>query len=129
MSDLIPVINHEARNYQLTAYKPDSRTPEELERLSTMYRGQAPASAREVEHLTLLPGLNFVSKELVEAARLNPDTSNVRVSFRNVADLPQFEAIELAKNTVSRQSLVLWRTQETRSQVVAAIDESLKVSK
>lgn len=115
----VPVILHEARNFNVQHYTDD---PDRVEPDSNIALAPLP---RPLVTTTILPGLNYVPAARLKAARLDPDSSNVRLTIEDPTKLPKFAKVDLAKKTTSRIALTRWRTKETDADAIAAIDAGL----
>lgn len=114
----VPIINYETRIHQLAAYVGDQE-PFDPGR-------PVPLRAREHTIVRLAPGLNFVDETLARAC-LTDDVldGRMRLSVEDPLDMDPYRAITVAKLSKSRQALSDWRKNETRKQVVKAIDAQL----
>ena len=128
--EIVPVILHEARTFHLSYYNETDEDREVRAAKEEQYgKGQAPIVAKRLETVAILPGLNYVSSIALDRAKFEPDHSNVRCSFRDPTGIPRYEALDLVKNTTSKQALVAWRMQETRAEIIEKIDARLTESR
>lgn len=127
---MIPIINHEARNYQITAYVPRVVTEdsENTRKAIEATRGGPVVSAHETKICVLLPGLNYVPQPILQASRFDPNKSNVKCEIKDPTDLADFLALALVENTTSKQALLIWRTAEARPSVTQALDAKLQAA-
>lgn len=108
-----PVINTEARVYQLAYYadRPDGPPSDKID-------------PRVCEVVKLLPGLNYVDEDTLVKVRFADLDTQGRLRMADPSDLEVFRAIELA-GVSSRPALRRWRDTETRAEVRKAIDAAL----
>jgi len=119
---LVPLVNHEARIYQLACYDaPTVTTPDSV--------GARVVQVRPTRKVAILPGLNFVSLAFLRACKFQPEDYQGRIVPQDVAQLPGYQAAALAAATTSKRALRKWRESESRPEVVKAIDERLASSK
>lgn len=117
--EMIPIVNSDARTYQLHAYTTPPQEP------------GASVEACGVCTERVLPGLNYLPADFIEKARVPfSDDGRVRgyedsLRFQDPAEMPEFAVKVLASVTASRRWLRRWLDAEKRLPVREAIDARL----
>ncbi len=89
--------------------------------------GKPPNEGTELDHITLLPGINFVDEAEAEAAGVlsdsYPDKSVVYET--DVLRIPQTDALRIVERSVSIAALTMWQLAEKRDAVKQALSEKI----
>ena len=107
---LVPVILHRVSTYHMP--------------IKTEPGTDTTAAAMDRTSLVLLPGLNWCSGSKLREASPSK-RANVKVTVQDPTALEPDEAIELVRQTTSRDARRRWRALEERPEVIAEIDASL----
>lgn len=119
---MVPLINREARLYQLTYTERHQQREDSA--------GFPIAGDVETHVVKLLPGLNWIPWGQVRHTGFDPRTFRGRIVVQDPLKMEDYAAEELAEATTSGRSLRAWRAREVaadapRKDVIAAIDRAL----
>lgn len=116
---LVPLVNYEARVYQLATNVPHDPDPEGMPREMRVIR------LHRQETLSVLPGLNFVPLAFLRQCGFKPEDYEHKIVPQSVATLDDYQAQAVARNTTSKTALRRWLAAETRQTVRQAIQDRL----
>lgn len=116
--DPVPVVLDEARNFTLSYFVGKADRP-------SLETRDPPVAQRSVD-VTLLPGLNYISAQVIEEARFDPDRMNVNVRYQDPATMGKREKLQLVEHTGSTKALARWRLSESVPEVQQALEQRLE---